>query len=100
MADVVMGQASAEERIVSTSKAKTLNLLLGGQSVRSSADLCSSDGMAALITWAKEHYDYVLIDTPPMSAGVDAECLSELSDASAIPMGPSTLTAVLTELRL
>lgn len=84
VADVVMGQASAEERIVSISKAKTLDLLLGGQSVRGSADLCSADGMAALITWAKEHYDYVLIDTPPMSAGVDAECLTELSDASVL----------------
>ena len=51
---------------------------------RGSAELCGSDGIAKLIAWAKDNYDYVLIDTPPMSAGADAESLADLTDASVL----------------
>ena len=82
VAEVVSGKAEAAEKIMPIAEGRTLDLLLGGQSARGSAELCGSEGMAKLITWAKENYDYVLIDTPPMSAGGDAESLADLTDAS------------------
>ena len=38
--------------------------------------------MAALIQKAKECFDFVVIDTPPMSVAPDVECIMELADAS------------------
>ena len=38
--------------------------------------------MAALIQAARSGYDYIILDTPPMSAGSDAEVLSDLADGA------------------
>ena len=84
VAEVVSGKTEAQESIIPYAEGKTLDLLLGGQRARSSAELCSSDGMENLIAWAKDNYDFVLIDTPPMSAGADAESLADLTDASVL----------------
>ena len=84
VAEVAGGKAEAAEKTISYAEGKTMDLLLGGQRARGSAELCGSDGMAKLLAWAKENYDYVLIDTPPMSAGVDAESLADLTDVSVL----------------
>lgn len=84
VAEAVSGKAEAAEKVIPYAEGKTLDLLLGGQRARGSAELCGSEGMAKLFAWAKENYDYVLIDTPPMSAGVDAESLADLADASVL----------------
>lgn len=81
-ASVARGTVSPERVIVPYQEGKTLDLLLEGRAVRGSSELAGSDGMAALVAWAKEHYDYVILDTPPMSAGPDAECFADLADAS------------------
>ncbi len=83
-AEAAAGKAKPEELVVPYAEGQTLDLLLGAQSARSPAELCASEGMAALIAWAKQNYDCVLIDTPPMSAGADAECLADLVDASVL----------------
>lgn len=61
---------------------QTLDLLLQSHAVDNSAEIAASEGMAALIDAARAQYDYVVVDTPPMSAGLDAECLADLADAS------------------
>ena len=79
--DVANGSASLENTVVQM-KNTNLFLLLQRRSTRNSTDISGSDGMAALIQKAKERFDFVVIDTPPMSVAPDVECIMELADAS------------------
>lgn len=81
-AAVASGSARPEEAIVPYIEGKSLDLLLEGRAVRGSSDLAGSHGMAALIDWARERYDIVILDTPPMLAGPDAEAFADLADAA------------------
>ena len=83
-ADAVRGAAAPEELVVPYAEGRTLDLLLEGHAVRASAELAGAEGMAALLAWAKAHYDMVILDTPPMSAGPDAEGLADLADAAVL----------------
>lgn len=79
--DVASGSASLESAVVQM-KSANLFLLLQRRSVRNSTDISGSDGMAALIREAKQRFDFVIVDTPPMSVAPDVECIMELTDAS------------------
>lgn len=80
--DVLRGTASLADCVQAYPEAKNLELLLETRAVRNSSNLVSADGMARLISEAKAAYDYVILDTPPMSAGPDSESLADLADAS------------------
>ena len=80
--DVLRGTASLADCVQAYPEAKNLELLLETRAVRNSSKLMSADGMARLISEAKAAYDYVILDTPPMSAGPDSESLADLADAS------------------
>lgn len=82
VADVVRGEAEAAKSTRPYAEGSTLDLLLESRASHASGELAAGDGMAALIRWAREQYDVVVLDTPPMSAGSDAECLADLADAS------------------
>lgn len=79
--EVALGSASLENTVVQV-KDSSLYLLLQRRSVRNSTEVSGSDGMAALIQNAKERFDYVILDTPPMSVVPDVECIMEFADAS------------------
>lgn len=83
-ADAARGITEAQKAVRAYGEGSSLDLLLEARSVHGSAEIAASDGMAALIAWAKTHYDVVILDTPPMSAGPDAECLAELADAAVL----------------
>lgn len=38
--------------------------------------------MNALLDWARECFDFIVLDLPPMSAASDAEGMADLADAS------------------
>ena len=80
--DVLKGAAELSEAVTEYPENKSLHLLLESRSVRNSTKLVSSDAMAALIQAARGAYDYIILDTPPMSAGSDAEVLSDLADGT------------------
>lgn len=46
------------------------------------SDLVNTDTFRELLRQAKEEYDYVVIDMPPMSAATDAEFVADLVDAT------------------
>lgn len=48
----------------------------------STADLLGSDRLRDLLTQMRARMDIIIIDTPPMSAGGDAECIADLVDAA------------------
>lgn len=60
-----------------------VNLLLGSKSYEKSDELIGSAQMATLIAQARQKYDFIIIDTPPVGIFSDAEVVAEaIADAS------------------
>ena len=59
-----------------------LSLLLGKSSLSNSTELIGSREMKDFIDRAREHFDYIIIDTPPIALATDAECFAELADCT------------------
>lgn len=70
-----------------------LHMLLARKGVRTSTDISGSEGMARLIAQAREQFDFVVVDTLPMSAAPDAECIMELVDATLLTVQQNVVTA-------
>jgi capsular exopolysaccharide synthesis family protein len=58
-----------------------LHVLTSGPAIQAGADLMFSRLMPALIAGYREHYEMVLIDTPPMLVMPDARALGRVADA-------------------
>lgn len=78
--DVVSGKAEAAESVV-LDKNTGLYMLLETKNARNSTDIAGSAGMQKLVAWAREEFDYVVMDLPPMSVSMDAESVIEFADA-------------------
>lgn len=71
-----------------------LKVLFAKRSVSQEAsDLIASPGMEALVEQARAHFDYVIIDLPPMSVAPDAESVMEHADASLLVVQQDGVTA-------
>lgn len=81
VAEVLQGKARIEDCVLQPGSSG-LYLLPGRKSLRTATDLVGSPAMEELLRLAAANFDYVVVDTPPMSLAPDAECLSELTDAS------------------
>jgi capsular exopolysaccharide synthesis family protein len=58
------------------------DILTGTKSDVNAADLFASERFSSLLKNLREHYDYILIDTPPVLAVPDARVIGSLSDAN------------------
>lgn len=81
--DYLRGKASLGQTLL-TDKKRQLGLLLNKQGTENSTELIKSDNMRELICQARRNVDMVVVDTPPMSVGPDAECIAELADAAVL----------------
>ena len=78
--EVLQGKAGLSDSILRYKKTG-LYMLLGHKADRNTGDLIASQRMDALLNWARENYDFVILDLPPMSAVSDAEGMTALADA-------------------
>ena len=76
------GTVALNEAVTEYPENRNLALLLETKALRNSTKVVSSAAMAQLIQTARAAYDYVILDTPPMSAGSDAEALDDLADGA------------------
>lgn len=90
--DVAAGRAEMQDIIVRM-KDTELYLLLERKGMRSNAEIAGSEGMAKLMEEARRYFDYVIVDTPPMSVASDAEFIMELVDASLLVVRQNYVTA-------
>ena len=79
VSEVLRGQVSAEEAIVSA-QSHGVDILLAGKPAMNSAELLGSTRMMSLLAWATARYDLVLIDTPPSQVLPDARILAPMVD--------------------
>ena len=58
------------------------DILTSSRSDKNAADIFASQRFSKLLTELREHYDYIIIDTPPVLAVPDARLIGSLSDAN------------------
>lgn len=81
VSELVAGKAKLRDALL-MDKTHRLGLILGRGGTDNSTELISGPNMRRLIEQAKKNMDMVIIDTPPLSASPDAECVAELADAA------------------
>lgn len=79
--EVVMNPGNMED-IPTLEGLPTLSLLLGKTPLPNSTEIIGSREMKDFIKRAKEYFDYIIIDTPPIAYATDAECMAEIADCS------------------
>ena len=90
--DVLLGRASVSEALI-REKRGNLQLLLEKKGDKNSGDLVSSEQMRTLLDWARQEFDFVVLDLPPMGEVSDAESVMELVDASLLVVRQNAATA-------
>lgn len=81
--DVLLGRAEPADAVVKHNRSN-LDLLLEKRGNMDSGNLVASAQLKKLLSWAREEYDYVVLDLPPMAQVTDAEVVKEFVDASVL----------------
>ncbi|WP_162878453.1 CpsD/CapB family tyrosine-protein kinase, partial [Klebsiella pneumoniae] len=79
LSNVLTRQSSLEEAVTATAQDK-LWVLPSGPIPPNPSELLGSKGMKTLLEQAKDEYDVIIIDTPPVLAVTDAQVLANLAD--------------------
>lgn len=78
---VLAEKVPAAEALIREKKSG-LYLLLETRGSGNSGDLIASESMGSLLAWARQEFDFVVLDLPPMAAVSDTESMMEYADAS------------------
>ena len=81
LGSLLMGQATLGDAMYHDEE-RNLDLLLNKRNISNSTDIVSSVYMSRLVSVVRNYYDFIIIDSPPMSLMADAEILADLSDMS------------------
>ena len=90
--EVLLGSAEPADTILQY-KNTDMYMLLAGKRSRNSGDLLVGDRMKALLAWARENFDFVVLDLPPVSVASDAESMTDLADACLLVVRQNTAAA-------
>ena len=90
--EVLQAKAGLSDAILRY-KRTNMDMLLGHKGDRNVGDLLASDRMDALLNWARENYDFVVLDLPPMSAASDAVGMTGLADGCLLVIRQNIATA-------
>ena len=85
---VLVGDATFEKAKI-TRPGTTLDLLTSGVIPPNPAEILTSDAMHELLAHAAEHYDFVIVDSPPVLSVADANLLSPSVDGAIVVVDAS-----------
>ena len=91
--DVIQGRQSLSKAIWKEPDSG-LSLVFERKSAPNAISLLRSAGMRALIEEARQNYDVIILDTPPMSAAPDAEAIAPLSDGVVLVVRQNAAPAI------
>ena len=80
LSDYFMGNAEISEIIQDSPTDPNLKVISSGSSVPNPSELLERKRLATLITYLKDHYDDIIIDSPPTHLVPDATIVSPLTD--------------------
>lgn len=79
LAEYLQGETNDISAAISSTQLESLDLVTIGSRPPNPSELLMHRRFEALLGWASEHYDTVLVDTPPVLAVTDAEIVGRLS---------------------
>ena len=80
-ADVIVGEATLKEAIQTLEEVPGLDVLTTGSDPGNVTELVLSERFSTAMRRFREHYDFVLVDSPPVLAVTDASALAAKVDA-------------------
>jgi len=80
LSKLLSGQIDNIEEVVFETSVNNLFVIPGGALPPNPAELLERDRFKELLTWAREHYDFVVIDNSPVSMVTDGFITSKLTD--------------------
>ena len=86
LSEVLTGMKDKEECICDT-QYPSLKILFAGQYPPNPVELISDKYFAELVVYAREKYDYVIIDTPPLGRVIDAAVIATMCDGVVLVIG-------------
>lgn len=101
LTDYLSGRVSADELIVPSQK-QNVHVIPSGARIGHSPELLSSNAMVRLVNDMRDRYQVILIDSPPLRAGVDPLALATITENLLIVLrsGVSDKEIVETKLQL
>jgi capsular exopolysaccharide synthesis family protein len=91
LSDLIVGKAAASQAIQST-RVNGLQLLACGYQPPNPAELLGSPMMKQILEALRAHYDWVLIDAPPLLAMADAPVLASLVEGVVLVLAAEAAT--------
>jgi tyrosine-protein kinase Etk/Wzc len=82
---ILVGKGKPEDYLSHTD-VENLDVLLSGAAAPNASELILSKNMKDIINFGKENYDYIIIDTPPVSLISDAIVLMPIADVNIFVM--------------
>lgn len=79
IADIMMGKLNIDE-VLETPGMDNLHIITSGTIPPNPAELINSATLDDFFVWAKSHYDFIMIDAPPVLAATDAALLGSKVD--------------------
>ena len=81
--DILTGNATVEDALIRFEDLK-INVLVAGAVPPNPSEMLSAEPMEQLIADLKNSFDYVLLDTPPVSVVTDAAILGKYADGAVL----------------
>ncbi|MDO5293774.1 MAG: CpsD/CapB family tyrosine-protein kinase [bacterium] len=75
------GQAMMQDVLYETNQ-ENLSIIFAGRSTPNPTQLLGTDLFHSLLDWAREHFDMVIIDTPPLGTVIDAAIIAPRCDGA------------------
>lgn len=72
------------DQCICESDTKNLHILFAGAFPPNPAELLSTKGFAVLMDALKGHYDYIIVDAPPLGSVIDAAILAQYCDGAVL----------------
>ena len=91
LSDLIVGKAAASQ-VIQTTRINGLQLLACGYQPPNPAELLGSPMMKQVLEALRAHYDWVLIDSPPLLAMADAAVLASLVDGVVLVLAAEVAT--------
>jgi capsular exopolysaccharide synthesis family protein len=82
MSNYLIGKATETDIILPHPSIRNLNIISAGALPPNPAELLSTPRLSDLISYLKQHYDFVVIDSPPVAAVTDSKILGTVADAT------------------
>lgn len=91
LANYLVGQCSMEDTICVTDE-KGFDIILAGPPTPTPSELLNSDAFTQLLAKAREQYDYVIIDSPPLGSVIDSAIIGKKCDGTILVLASGTIS--------